>query len=71
MDDGSEKPEVVAVSIDPNFATYLHKEFLSVVPNKKELSGILLRRYQYFCNVCAQALRIASVRALCIRGGGG
>ncbi|XP_017235252.1 paired amphipathic helix protein Sin3-like 2 isoform X2 [Daucus carota subsp. sativus] len=44
MDDRNEKPEVVAVSVDPNFATYFHKDFLSVVPNKKESPGILLRR---------------------------
>ncbi|KAI3722352.1 hypothetical protein L2E82_33388 [Cichorium intybus] len=43
MDDGNEKTEVVAVSVDPNFATYLHNDFLSVVPGKKE-SGIMLQR---------------------------
>lgn len=43
MDDGNEKPEVIAVSVDPNFATYLHNDFLSVVPGKKE-SGIMLQR---------------------------
>lgn len=68
MDDRNEKPEVVAVSVDPNFATYFHKDFLSVVPNKKESPGILLRRYQYFCHVSAQALGV-SVH-VCIRGGG-
>lgn len=44
MDDGIEKPEVVAVSVDPNFATYFHKEFLSIIPNKKESFGIMLQR---------------------------
>ncbi|KAI3808698.1 hypothetical protein L1987_24656 [Smallanthus sonchifolius] len=43
MDDGNEKAEFVAVSVDPNFAAYLHNDFLSVVPGKKE-SGIMLRR---------------------------
>ncbi|KAJ9540584.1 hypothetical protein OSB04_027090 [Centaurea solstitialis] len=43
MDDGNEKPEVVAVSVDPNFAAYLHNDFLSVVPAKKE-SGIMMQR---------------------------
>ncbi|KAL8114658.1 hypothetical protein AgCh_021500 [Apium graveolens] len=47
MDDGNEKPEVVAVSVDPNFATYYHKEFLSVVLNKKESSSILLQRNKF------------------------
>ncbi|XP_074324905.1 paired amphipathic helix protein Sin3-like 2 isoform X2 [Apium graveolens] len=44
MDDGNEKPEVVAVSVDPNFATYFHKEFLSVIPNRKESFSIMLQR---------------------------
>ncbi|KAK1440829.1 hypothetical protein QVD17_06661 [Tagetes erecta] len=42
MDDVNEKTEV-AVSVDPKFAAYLHNDFLSVVPEKKE-SGIMLRR---------------------------
>ncbi|CAH1415615.1 unnamed protein product [Lactuca virosa] len=37
MDDGNEKPEVVVVSVDPNFASYLYKDFLSVVPTKKTI----------------------------------
>ncbi|KAK2998671.1 hypothetical protein RJ639_022795, partial [Escallonia herrerae] len=44
MDDGNEKPEVVAVSLDPNFAAYLHKDFLSVAPGKKESPGVMLQR---------------------------
>ncbi|KAL2904207.1 Paired amphipathic helix protein Sin3-like 3 [Bienertia sinuspersici] len=44
MEKGPEKPEVTAVSMDPNFAGYLHNEFLSVVPDKKEKSGIFLKR---------------------------
>ncbi|XP_024977517.1 paired amphipathic helix protein Sin3-like 2 isoform X2 [Cynara cardunculus var. scolymus] len=43
MDDGIEKPEVVAVSVDPNFAAYLDKDFLSVVTAKKE-AGIMMQR---------------------------
>ena len=45
MDNGHDKPEVTAVSMDPNFSAYLHNDFLSVVPEKKEKSGIFLRRY--------------------------
>jgi len=45
MDSGHDKPEVTAVSMDPNFSTYLHNDFLSVVPDKKEKSGIFLKRY--------------------------
>ncbi|CAA0828461.1 Paired amphipathic helix protein Sin3-like 2 [Striga hermonthica] len=43
MDDGDEKSEVVAVSVDPNFTTYLHKEYLSV-NNAKVSSSIMLKR---------------------------
>ncbi|XP_044489130.1 paired amphipathic helix protein Sin3-like 4 isoform X2 [Mangifera indica] len=43
MDNGHEKPEVTAVSMNPNFAAYLHNDFLSI-PEKKEKSGILLKR---------------------------
>lgn len=45
MDYGHDKPEVTAVSIDPNFAAYLHNDFLSVVPEEKEKAGIFLKRY--------------------------
>ncbi|XP_047958296.1 paired amphipathic helix protein Sin3-like 2 isoform X1 [Salvia hispanica] len=44
MDDGCEKSEVVAVSVDPNFATYLHNDYLSVHHGKKESSAIMLKR---------------------------
>ncbi|ESW29526.1 hypothetical protein PHAVU_002G077800 [Phaseolus vulgaris] len=44
MDSGHDKPEVTAVSMDPNFSTYLLNDFLSVVPDKKEKSGIFLKR---------------------------
>ena len=43
MENGHDKPEVTAVSLDPNFAAYLHNDFLSVVHEKKK-SGIFLRR---------------------------
>lgn len=45
MDCGHDKPEVTAVSVDPNFSTYLHNDFLSVVPDKKEKSRLFLKRY--------------------------
>ncbi|KAJ6313356.1 hypothetical protein OIU77_014790 [Salix suchowensis] len=44
MDFGHDKPEVTAVSMDPNFASYLLNDFLSVVPDKKEKPGIFLKR---------------------------
>ncbi|XP_020968501.1 paired amphipathic helix protein Sin3-like 2 [Arachis ipaensis] len=44
MDNMNEKPEMFAVSIDPNFSFYLHNDFLSVLPSKKEPHGILLQR---------------------------
>ncbi|KAE8713530.1 DEAD/DEAH box helicase, putative isoform 1 [Hibiscus syriacus] len=45
MDYGNDKPEVMAVSMDPNFAAYLHHDFLSVVPDKREKSRIFLKSY--------------------------
>ncbi|XP_038713582.1 paired amphipathic helix protein Sin3-like 4 isoform X4 [Tripterygium wilfordii] len=47
MDYGHDKPEVTAVSMDPNFAAYLHNDFLSVVREKKEKSGIFLKRNKH------------------------
>ncbi|PIN14518.1 Histone deacetylase complex, SIN3 component [Handroanthus impetiginosus] len=44
MDDGNEKSEVIAVSVDPNFASYLHNDYLSVVHGKKESSALMLKR---------------------------
>ncbi|KAK7252329.1 hypothetical protein RIF29_36192 [Crotalaria pallida] len=44
MDYVHDKPEVTAVSVDPNFSAYLHNNFLTVVPDKKEKSGIFLKR---------------------------
>ncbi|KDP45427.1 hypothetical protein JCGZ_09676 [Jatropha curcas] len=44
MDNVTEKPEVLAVAMDPNFAAYLHNDFLSIVSSKKEPHGIVLQR---------------------------
>lgn len=44
MDDGSEKSEVVPVHVDPNFAGYLHNDYLSVEHGKKESSAVVLKR---------------------------
>ncbi|KAJ4826449.1 hypothetical protein Tsubulata_013641 [Turnera subulata] len=44
MDNITEKAEVLAVSMDPNFASYLHNDYLSVFPGKKEPHGITLMR---------------------------
>ncbi|XP_057509784.1 paired amphipathic helix protein Sin3-like 4 [Actinidia eriantha] len=44
MDHGHDKHEITAVSMDPNFSAYLHNNFLSVVPDKMEKSGIFLKR---------------------------
>ncbi|XP_012092008.1 paired amphipathic helix protein Sin3-like 4 isoform X2 [Jatropha curcas] len=49
MDFGHDKPEVSAVSMDPNFAAYLHNDFLSIVPDKKEKPGIFLKRNKNKC----------------------
>lgn len=50
MDYGHDKPEVTAVSMDPNFSAYLHNDFLSVLPDKKEKSGIFLKRFVDYRN---------------------
>ncbi|KAH9609157.1 hypothetical protein KSS87_002383 [Heliosperma pusillum] len=44
MEKSQDKPELTAVAIDPIFSAYLQNDFLSVVPDKKEKSGIFLRR---------------------------
>ncbi|KAI8032314.1 Paired amphipathic helix protein Sin3-like 2 [Camellia lanceoleosa] len=44
MDDGNDKVDMVAVSVDPNFVAYLHNDFLPVNSRKKEPSGIFLQR---------------------------
>ncbi|KAJ8428296.1 hypothetical protein Cgig2_027428 [Carnegiea gigantea] len=44
MDNANEKPEMVAVSVEPNFAAYLYNEFLSVSSSRKEPPGIMLQR---------------------------
>lgn len=43
MDNGHDKPEVTAVSIDPTFSAYLHNEFLSIVTSRKKHDVILWR----------------------------
>ncbi|XP_009765634.1 paired amphipathic helix protein Sin3-like 3 isoform X1 [Nicotiana sylvestris] len=44
MDYVHDKPEMSAVSMDPNFAAYLSNELLSVIPQKKENPGVFLTR---------------------------
>lgn len=45
MDYEHDKPEVTAVSMDPDFSAYLHNDFLSAVPDTQEKSEIFLKRY--------------------------
>ena len=45
MDFGHDKPEVIAVSMNPNFAAYSHNDFLTIVPDKKAKPGIFLERF--------------------------
>ncbi|KAJ7970915.1 Paired amphipathic helix SIN3-like protein [Quillaja saponaria] len=47
MDNMNEKPEVFAVSIDPNFASYLYNDFMSGFSGKKEPHDIILQRNKY------------------------
>ncbi|KAG0499099.1 hypothetical protein HPP92_003790 [Vanilla planifolia] len=44
MDYDLEKPKVTAVSIEPNFSSYLYGDFLSSVSGRKERLGIFMRR---------------------------
>lgn len=59
MDYGNEKPDVTAVSIEPNFSSYLYNDFLSSVSNINERLDIFMRRYIkvtivviYFLKLC-------------------
>ncbi|CAL0317223.1 unnamed protein product [Lupinus luteus] len=47
MDNMNEKPEMFAVSIDPDFSSYLQSDFLSASPCKKEPNGVILRRNKH------------------------
>ncbi|CAN1322237.1 Paired amphipathic helix protein Sin3-like 2, partial [Linum perenne] len=42
MDNVTEKPDILPVSVDPNFTAYLQKDYLSVSQGKKEPQGIIL-----------------------------
>ena len=45
MEYGHDKPEVTAVSMDPNFAGYLLNDFLSLISYRREKPGIFLKRH--------------------------
>ena len=47
MEYGHEKPEVTAVSIDPNFSSYLFSEYLCSLSDKKLSEGVYLVRYYF------------------------
>ncbi|CAA2958732.1 paired amphipathic helix Sin3-like 2 isoform X1 [Olea europaea subsp. europaea] len=70
MDDGNEKSEVVAVSMDPNFANYLHNDYLPVVPGRKESSPVMLKRNMHkYANLNeSSALCMAAKNVLSING---
>ncbi|CAA0829989.1 Paired amphipathic helix protein Sin3-like 2 [Striga hermonthica] len=70
IDDGNDKSETVAVSIDPNFASYLYNEYLSIDHRKKESSKIMLKRnMRKYCNVDeSTALYMATENALIMNG---
>jgi len=44
MEYGHEKPEITAVSIDPNFSSYLHDEYLSSISDSKVSEDVFLER---------------------------
>ncbi|KAG8383142.1 hypothetical protein BUALT_Bualt05G0153900 [Buddleja alternifolia] len=49
MKNEQDKPEVTAVSMDPNFAAYLNDELLTVVPERKRKPGIFMKRNKRKC----------------------
>ncbi|URD90105.1 hypothetical protein MUK42_27419 [Musa troglodytarum] len=44
MEYGHEKPEVTAISMDPNFSAYLYNDLLSSVSDRKGVQGVFLGR---------------------------
>ncbi|KAL8161565.1 hypothetical protein V2J09_013054 [Rumex salicifolius] len=44
MDNAHDKPEFTAVSVEPTFAAYLNNDFLTLASNKKEKSGMFMKR---------------------------
>ncbi|KAF7802898.1 paired amphipathic helix protein Sin3-like 2 isoform X1 [Senna tora] len=68
MDNINEKPEVFAVSMEPNFSFYLYNDFLSVSPGKKEPHGIILqrnkRRYGNLDELAATCLSMEGVKII-------
>ncbi|XP_075524441.1 paired amphipathic helix protein Sin3-like 3 isoform X2 [Primulina tabacum] len=49
MKNENDKLEVTAVSMDPSFVTYLNDVLLSVPPERKEKSGVFLKRNKKKC----------------------
>ncbi|XP_073300391.1 paired amphipathic helix protein Sin3-like 4 isoform X2 [Primulina huaijiensis] len=49
MKNENDKLEVTAVSMDPSFVTYLNDVLLSVPPERKEKSGVFLKRNKRKC----------------------
>ena len=43
MNNGSDQPEVTAVTVEPGFANYLQNDFLSLLPDE-ERPGLFLKR---------------------------
>ncbi|XP_047939077.1 paired amphipathic helix protein Sin3-like 2 isoform X3 [Salvia hispanica] len=70
MDDGNEKSEVVAVSVDPNFSSYLHNDYLSVARGKKLSSPVMLNRnLQKYANLDeSTALSMATENVMIMHG---
>ncbi|XP_052172733.1 paired amphipathic helix protein Sin3-like 3 isoform X2 [Diospyros lotus] len=49
MDNDHDKPEVTTITMDPDFARYLHDDFLSLEGDEKENPGVFLRRNKCKC----------------------
>ncbi|CAN0925731.1 Paired amphipathic helix protein Sin3-like 4 [Linum grandiflorum] len=50
MDFVHEKPEMTSVAMDTNFVTYLHRDFLSIVPEEEEKPGVFMKSRSKRCN---------------------
>ncbi|PSS30420.1 Paired amphipathic helix protein Sin3-like [Actinidia chinensis var. chinensis] len=70
MDEGNDKADVIAVSVDPNFAAYLHNDFLPVVSSKKEPTGIFLHRNKRkYADLDESSVTCKAMEGVCVVNG--
>ncbi|KAI4389240.1 hypothetical protein MLD38_001488 [Melastoma candidum] len=69
MDNVSEKPEVFAVSIEPNFNEYLQNDFLVASPSRKEPHDVFLLRNKLGFSTLDEFASTSSLEGVCILNG--